>query len=987
MNGKRTESLKREREVFLEALERKTAGERAAFLDEACAHDSALRAAVEGLLEHHKEDRFMASPAIRAPAVGEPTQHHPGSAPPAAAGEQPGEQIGRYRLLQQIGEGGVGVVFMAEQQAPVRRRVALKVLKPGMDTKAVIARFESERQALALMDHPNIAKVLDAGSTATGRPYFVMELVRGIRITDYCDQSRLPTRERLGLFIQVCHAIQHAHQKGIIHRDIKPSNILVTLHDGVPVPKVIDFGIAKATDQRLTDKTLFTEFHAFIGTPAYISPEQAEMSGLDIDTRADIYSLGVLLYEMLTGKTPFDARELWSSGLEGMRRTIREEEPTPPSTRLRLLSEAERTTTAQRQQVEPARLAILLRGDLDWIVLKALEKDRTRRYPTANDLALDIRRYLDNEPILARPPSAKYRFQKLVRRNKLVFAGAGAFAAALVIGLALSTWQFLEKSAAYRRAVEAEHEQSRLRGEADDARQFAEVQALAAQRRAYAADMNLVQQALAANNLGRAQELLNRHRPQASEEWGVASEEFRTVKSKADVPPGTSLPTQHSPLSTDLRGWEWRYLWQQCRSDALFTLCQLSNEVAALSVSCDGKWVAVGEYGDRGLSIWDQRARVEVVRFPPGESSDLLAFSPVAPLLAFFAPGGAPHGGARKSGGEVRVWDTASRRIVGDLPVGGGCRGLTFSADGVRLLTAGGDGEFSFWDAAQGTKLGTVTVPASAGTTGRAAFWVRVAATGDLTRAAEALAGGRVRVVDLVSGREVGIWQVAEEQVTALAFSPDGTTLASGAGFVESAVRLWDVATGRELARLEGHRTYVRSLLFWPDGETLASASGDQTIHLWDLGSLGSPPPLPVQTGPGLVAGNGRIEHHLTGPRMLELRPTATLRGHRLEVWSLALCPDNTTLVSGSKDGSVCVWDTAALRRDRAHASLPVSVRAWNLLPDGQGILALDEQGRIARWHGADFQQRHPLLELGKNSAVAHFSPDGRYLATASLEG
>ena len=432
----------------------------------------------------------------------------------------------------------------------------------------------------------------DAGSTATGRPYFVMELVRGVRITEYCDQHRLPTRERLALFIQVCQAIQHAHQKGIIHRDIKPSNILVTLHDGVPVPKVIDFGIAKAVDQRLTDKTLFTEFQSFIGTPAYISPEQAEMSGLDIDTRSDIYSLGVLLYEMLTGKTPFDAHELVSSGLDGMRRTIREREPSPPSTRFRTLPEAEQTTTAQRQQAEPARLTSVLRGDLDWIVLKALEKDRTRRYATANGLAQDIRRYLENEPIIARPPSATYRFRKIVRRNQLAFAAAGAVAAALLIGSVFSTWQFIEKSAAYGRAVNAEQEQTRLRNEAEAARRSAEVQALAAQRQAYAADMNLVQQALAANNLGRAQELLNRHRPAGESQFS---------NSKSQIP-------------ADLRGWEWRYLWQQCQSDALFTLCQLSNEVSALSVSHDGKWVAVGEDGDHGASLWDLRARQEIAR-------------------------------------------------------------------------------------------------------------------------------------------------------------------------------------------------------------------------------------------------------------------------------------------------------------------------------------------------------------------------------------
>jgi serine/threonine protein kinase len=356
----------------------------------------------------------------------------------------------------------------------VRRRVALKVIKLGMDTRSVIARFEAERQALALMDHPNIARVLDAGATETGRPYFVMELVRGIKITDYCDQNQLNTTQRLALFVQVCHAVQHAHQKGIIHRDIKPSNILVTLHDGVPVPKVIDFGIAKATEGRLTDLTVYTELRQFIGTPAYMSPEQAEMSGLDIDTRSDIYSLGVLLYELLTGRTPFDAQELLRFGLDAMRRTIREKEPLRPSTRLSTMVDAELTRVAKRQSAEPPKLVHFIRGDLDWIVMKALEKDRTRRFESASGLALDVQRFLKNEPIEARPPSGFYRFQKLVRRNKTAFAAAAAVFAALVVGLGLSLYLFIQERHALRserqavaRAVAAEHRQAELRDQAE----------------------------------------------------------------------------------------------------------------------------------------------------------------------------------------------------------------------------------------------------------------------------------------------------------------------------------------------------------------------------------------------------------------------------------------------------------------------------------------------------------------------------------------
>ena len=384
-----------------------------------------------------------------------PASHSPATVRLTTPTEKPGDTIGRYKLLQQVGEGGCGTVYMAEQSEPVRRKVALKVIKLGMDTKAVVARFDAERQALAMMEHPNIAKVLDAGATDTGRPYFVMELVRGIPITKYCDENSLDTPARLDLFTAVCSALQHAHQKGIIHRDIKPSNILVTLHDGVPVPKVIDFGIAKATEARLTDLTLFTELNAFVGTPAYMSPEQAEMSGLDIDTRADIYSLGVLLYELLTGKLPFDPETLLKAGIDEMRRTIREVEPPKPSTRLSTVTGGDLTTIAKHRGTEATKLTTLLRGDLDWIVMKALEKDRTRRYESASAFAQDIKRYLSNEAVLACPPSTLYLLQKMVRRHRLAFAAGAAVAVSLILGLIVSLWQ--ANQAGLARASEACH--------------------------------------------------------------------------------------------------------------------------------------------------------------------------------------------------------------------------------------------------------------------------------------------------------------------------------------------------------------------------------------------------------------------------------------------------------------------------------------------------------------------------------------------------
>ena len=421
-------SSQREIAVF-SAARRLGAAERSTFLSETCGDDLELKARIESLLR--------ASESAGGFLEGSEGMEDPIQLSRAVTGR---EQIGRYKLLQQIGEGGCGVVYLAEQVEPVHRRVALKLIKLGMDTKQVIARFSAERQALAMMDHPNVAKVLDAGTTSLGRPYFVMELVRGIKITEYCDQNNLLLEDRLTLFLQVCRAIHHAHEKGIIHRDIKPSNILVTMQDGEPLPKVIDFGIAKATQGRLTDQTVFTAFEQFLGTPAYMSPEQAEMSSLEVDNRSDIYSLGVLFYELITGKPPFEQKELVSAGLDEMRRMVRETEPPLPSCRVSSMMASEMTTIASRRRITAPKLVQSVRGDLDCIAMKCLEKNRNRRYPSVQELAADIRRFLQDEPILATPPGLLYRIGKLVRRNQIAVIASSAVLVGLILGLVLALW-------------------------------------------------------------------------------------------------------------------------------------------------------------------------------------------------------------------------------------------------------------------------------------------------------------------------------------------------------------------------------------------------------------------------------------------------------------------------------------------------------------------------------------------------------------------
>jgi len=811
------------REIFARAMEKKSLAERERYLTEACQGEPELRQEVESLLRAQEQAGEFLGQTVKLP-------------PSNFVAEKPGDKIGRYKLLQQIGAGGCGVVYMADQEEPVKRRVALKVIKPGMDTKEVLGRFEAERQALALMDHPNIAKVLDAGTTETGRPYFVMELVRGLKITQYCDETKLPIRARLDLFILVCHAVQHAHQKGIIHRDLKPSNILVTVNDGVPVPKVIDFGIAKATNGRqLTDKMVYTAFEQFIGTPAYMSPEQAVLTSLDIDTRSDIYSLGVLLYELLTGCTPFDAEELMKIGFDEMRRTIREKEPARPSTRLGTLPDKEISTTALRRGLDVPKLVSQLRGDLDWIVMKCLEKDRARRYDTANGLAMDIERHIQNEPVIACPPSAAYRFQKFARRNKAAFLSGAAVIASLVIGLGISLRMFVKEKEDHGRAVAAEKQaEAALAGEAQS-RQEAEDnarQALASEQHAnllaYVSDMRLASEAWEDGNLSLMINLLNTHRPKRG--------------------------------GPDLRGFEWYCLQELAKGQQQCVLHGHTNAVLAVAFSPDGKWLASRSQTDTRL--WDEARQSLAAAWPSSSppASPLggavgISFSYDSRYLLLEMDGGLElaniatgqsrllHTGetsrpslspvtnlmAFNAGSRIVIWDYLADKEVVAATNGGSV--LSWSPDGSRLLTIE-ESSLCWWDVA------TMKCVYTNGSIGELVGSSAVLSP-DGKKIAVADFFGQVRLMEadktnvmatFDSGATLSVGSTS--YAPAPAISPDGQILATSSR--NQAILLWKISTGQQAAQLRGQRGKILALAFSPDGKLLASGGKEGDVMLWN---------------------------------------------------------------------------------------------------------------------------------------------------------
>jgi WD40 repeat protein/tRNA A-37 threonylcarbamoyl transferase component Bud32 len=982
----------REEVLFWEALERAKGPEREAYLDQACAGDKALRRRLAALLQADESpDPFLE------PQVGDSLGQTTTRAAPDFTVEEAGARIGRYKLLEKIGEGGCGVVYMAEQEEPIRRRVAFKVIKLGMDTKQVIARFESERQALALMDHPNIAKVLDAGATDTGRPYFVMELVRGIKITDYCDQNNLSTEERLNLFVQICHAIQHAHQKGIIHRDIKPSNILVTLHDGVPVPKVIDFGIAKATTgQRLTDKTVFTAFEQFIGTPAYMSPEQAEMSGLDIDTRSDIYALGVLLYELLTGQTPFEQKALVAAGLDEMRRIIREQEPVRPSTRLSTLADPERTTVAKRHGAGPPQLIHLLRGDLDWIVMKALEKDRALRYDTANGLAMDVERFQSHEPVVARPPSTVYRVRKFVRRNRVMVGAAAMVGVVLVLGILGSTWQAI-------RAAKAEREQSRLR-------QHAEAQA-------YVANMRVMQEAAEDNDVGHFRELLQEtaSNPARGFEWYYWQRQMhldiRTLRGHSGGVRSVGFsPDGHRIVTGSLDGTA--KAWDAASGKELVTFKGHRAGINSVAFSPDGQRIVTGSL-DGTAKVWDAASGKELLTFKGHRG--------VVYSVAF-----APDGQRIVSGSADRtakVWDAASGKEL--LALRGHSNdvcSVTFSPDGRRIATGGEYYTTRVWEANSGIPL-----------------LVFKGQINPVTSAAFSPDGQRIvtcgwdlwaKVWEAASGKELCTLP-GHNSLWAAAFSPDGRRIATGSR--DSTVEVWDADSGKELLAFMGHHDEARSVAFSPDGRWLVSGSLDGTAKLWDLD--GREKLLPP-SGKGVICAafsydgqrlatgceDGTVKvwgtasgkeqlsfkaHSLqaycvafsldgqriiTGglndptPRVWEAasgRELFTLNGHSAGIMSVVFSPDGRQIVTGSLDGTAKVWDANTgkeMLTFRKHTTMVSSVA---FSPDGQRIVSGgDDVTRV--WEAASGKE---LLSLPAPSQVLAFSPDGRRIVTCDTYG
>jgi len=967
-------AYKDERAIFKAALKIKLPTKRAAYVKKACGDDSKLLARIEALFKAHDEaGDFLEAPVLDPVATLDDS--------PLTEG--PGTVIGRYKLLEKIGEGGFGVVYMADQAKPISRRVALKIIKLGMDTKEVIARFEAERQALAMMEHPNIAKVLDAGATDTGRPYFVMELVKGIPITEYCDNNNLDTQQRLKLFIGVCKAIQHAHQKGIIHRDLKPSNVMITLHDGKPVPKVIDFGIAKATGHRLTEKTLFTRFAQMIGTPEYMSPEQAEFSGLDVDTRSDIYSLGVLLYQLLTGVTPFDGEKLREAGYVEMQRIIREDDPDKPSTKLSTMGKS-LTDIAKHRRVAPQALRKMIRGDLDWIVMKTLEKDRIRRYETASELATDIDRHLSDELVLAGPPSAGYRLRKFVRRNRVAVMTGSLIAVALLAATVVSAIYAHKADINANKAEVARHNAEKAKHEISDmlaASYVDRAQALCEQGEV---GRGMLWLADSLKILPDGYNDLDRAIRTSLGAWYGQLHSLRAVVQYPNQINAVAFSPDGSRILAGFQDGTARFC-DGSTGQPIGKPLRHGSEVTSLAISPNGKRIATGTTGS-SIWLWDALTFKTVGESIQHEDEDnwapVMTFSPDSSRLL--------TGGAN---GAVLTWDAGTGKALGKVfqykgERNGSVRAVAFCTNGLRIVLRTGWAKYKMFDGDRGEPIGP-----SVNNTGRT---TALAINPDGKRFATVKVHSLIQVWDATTGEPVFEPIVQGGVIYALPFSPDGTRIVSG-GNTRMAV-LWDTATGESIGEPLRQRDTVRTMAFSPDGKRVVTGNQDGVLRIWDL--------IQTKYVGKSVKYKDRLLAVAYGPEgfriltetndMVQVRDAATGEpigkpfSHPGRIEFITFSPNGSRLVTCSKaaldnDWYLRLWDlsSGALVGEPFHRG---GMR-MAFSPDGSRILTGGNKAVARLWDAVTLKLLGEFSQHQRFVSAVAYSPDGLQFLTGSYDG